>query len=307
MPVLTASIVSRLRTSGASRTRAVWLALALAVAAPTPQALAQAAAQPAVRPAAKPAAKPATKPAVKPATKPAVASPVIDRELFFGDPEYSGAQISPDGKYIAFIKPFKGTRNIWVKLAGEPFAKAKPISADTKRPVRQYFWSRDAKYVLFVQDQGGDENFNVYAVDPAAAPAAGADVPAARNITEAKAVRAAIYHVSKVDPDLMFVGLNDRDAAWHDLYRVRISTGERTLLRKNTDRIAGWEFDLKDQLRLAARTTDKGDTEVLRVDESSFTKVYECSVFETCGTVRFHKDGQRVYMETNKGTSDLTR
>jgi hypothetical protein len=32
--------------------------------------------------------------------------PLIDRELFFGDPEISGAQISPDGKYISFVKPF---------------------------------------------------------------------------------------------------------------------------------------------------------------------------------------------------------
>ena len=38
--------------------------------------------------------------------------PIIDRELFFGDPEIVGAQISPDGVFIAFIKPFKGTRNI---------------------------------------------------------------------------------------------------------------------------------------------------------------------------------------------------
>ena len=36
--------------------------------------------------------------------------PIIDRELFFGDPEISAAQISPDGKFIAFIKPFRGTR-----------------------------------------------------------------------------------------------------------------------------------------------------------------------------------------------------
>ena len=41
--------------------------------------------------------------------------PIIDRELFFGDPEISGAQISPDGKYITFIKPFNNVRNIWVK------------------------------------------------------------------------------------------------------------------------------------------------------------------------------------------------
>src|ERR1044071_10389313 len=92
--------------------------------------------------------------------------PIIDRELFFGDPEISGAQISPDGKFIAFVKPFKGTRNIWVKHTEEPFEKAKPITADTTRPIPAYFWSRDGKYILFVQDKGGDENYLVYAVDP---------------------------------------------------------------------------------------------------------------------------------------------
>ncbi|MCU0975066.1 MAG: prolyl oligopeptidase family serine peptidase [Steroidobacteraceae bacterium] len=233
--------------------------------------------------------------------------PLIDREIFFGDPEISGAQISPDGQYISFIKPLDGTRNVWIKKAGEPFDAARPVTADTKRPIPAYFWSRDSKYVLFVQDQGGDENFNVYAVDPAAPPAEGSKVPAARNLTDAKGVRAFIYQVSKRDPDLILVGLNDRDAAWHDVYQVRISTGERTLLRQNTERIAGWVFDLEDRLRLALRLTDKGDTEVLRVDAEGFTQVYSCSVLESCGPTRFHKDGKRVYMETNKGDVDLTR
>ena len=227
--------------------------------------------------------------------------PIIDRELFFGDPEIVGAQISPDGKYIAFIKPFKGTRNIWVKRTEEAFEKAKPITADTNRPIPAYFWSRDGKYVLFVQDKGGDENFLVYAVDPSATPAAGQEVPAARNLTDAKGVNAQIYALPRTDPDAIYVGLNDRDQAWHDLYKVKISTGERTLVRKNTERIVGWTFDLKDKLRLASRSNDNGDTEILRVDDNGFTKVYSCNVFEECGPVRYHKDGQRVYFQTNKG------
>src|SRR4030095_6365269 len=152
----------------------------------------------------------------------------------------------------------------------EPFGNAKPITADTKRPIRTYFWSRDGKYILFVQDKAGDENYNVYAVNPADSPAAGQEVPAARNLTEAKSVRAFIYAVPRSEPDAIYVGLNDRDAAWHDLYKVKISTGDRTLLRKNTERITGWVFDLKDQLRLATRSAENGDTEVLRVDANSF-------------------------------------
>ncbi len=247
------------------------------------------------------------------ASRPAVAQqngppPIIDRELFFGDPEISGAQISPDGKFIAFIKPFKGTRNVWVKGTEESFDKAKPITADTTRPIPAYFWSRDGKYILFVQDKAGDENYLVYAVNPADAPPAGQDVPAARNLTNLKGVRAEIVGVPRDEPDLLYVAINDRDKAWHDLYKVKISSGERTLIRQNTDRITGWVFDLKGQLRIATRSTDSGDTEVLRVDDKGFTKIYSCNVFETCYPIRFHKDGQRVYFETNKGAdTDLTK
>ena len=233
--------------------------------------------------------------------------PLIDRELFFGNPEISGAQISPDGRYISFLKPYKDTRNVWVKRTEDPYSAAKLITNDTKRPVTQYFWSRDGKYILFAQDQLGDENFNVYAVDPTAPVASGQDVPAPRNLTAAKGVRALIYSVPKNDPDIMYVGLNDRDKAWHDLYRVRISTGEKTLLRQNTERITAWIFDNAGTLRLAARTSDKGDSELLRVDPTGFTLVYSCNVFESCGPDRFNKDNTKVYMETNKGNTDLTR
>jgi dipeptidyl aminopeptidase/acylaminoacyl peptidase len=231
--------------------------------------------------------------------------PLIDRELIFGNPEIAGAQISPDGQFIAFIKPYKDTRNIWVKKTGEPFSAAKLITADTRRPIPSYFWSRDSKYILFVQDQAGDENYNVYAVNPADSPAAGQAAPPARNLTEAKNVRALIYDVPRKDPDVIHVGLNDRDAAWHDLYRVKVSTGERTLLRKNTDKIAAWIFDNGGELRLATRTDDNGDTRILRVDSGGFKEVFSCTVFEDCTPIRFHKDGKRVYLTTNKGESDL--
>ena len=232
---------------------------------------------------------------------------LIDRELIFGNPEYAGAQISPDGKYISFIKPYKETMNVWVKGVDEAFDAARPMTADTLRPVRNYFWSRDGKFILFVQDKGGDENFNVYAVNPADKPAAGSDVPTARNITDAKGVRAVLHAVPDSDPDAIYVGINDRDKAWHDLYKVKISTGERTLINENRDRYQGMIFDNADKLRLATRAAQNGDTEILKIGaDGKATKIYDCNAFETCGPVRFHKDNKRVYMQTNKGDLDLT-
>ena len=67
--------------------------------------------------------------------------PIIDRKLFFGEVEISGAQLSPNAQWISFLKPYKGTRNIWIKRADEPFDKARPLSVEATRPVRGSFWS----------------------------------------------------------------------------------------------------------------------------------------------------------------------
>ncbi len=244
---------------------------------------------------------------VLPMTTQAQQPALIDRQLIFGDPEIAGAQLSPDGKFMSFIKPYKGTRNIWVKKTTEPFDVAKPMTADTTRPVRGYFWSRDGKYLLYSQDKGGDENFNVYAVDPSETLKSGQDVPTARDLTQLKGVRVFIYNVPKTDPNALYIGLNDRDKAWHDLYKLNIATGEKTLIRKNTDRISGWNFDWADKLRMASRSPQDGSTELLRVDGDSLVKVYSNKLEEESYVAGFHKDNKRVYLVSNTGNRDLTQ
>ena len=229
--------------------------------------------------------------------------PIIDRELLFGDPDISGAQLSPDGKFLSFIRPYNGTRNIWVKALAEPFDKARPMTNDQTRPVRGYFWSRDGKYLLYSQDKAGDENFNIYAVNPAEALPAGQPVPAARDLTGLKGVRVQVINVPLSDPNTLYIGLNDRDKAWHDLYKLNLTTSEKTLVRQNTDRIGDWTFDWNDQLRLAARSNPDGSTEWLRVDGEKMTSFYKTSIDEQSAVEGFAKDNQHVYLSTNKGTA----
>lgn len=232
--------------------------------------------------------------------------PIIDRELLFGNPEIAGGKLSPDGKYLSFIKPYKGTLNIWVKGINEPFESAKPITADTTRPIRQYFWSKDSKYVLYSQDKGGDENFNLYAVDPSG-PISKKGIPENKDLTKLQGVRVYIYDVARTDPNIVFIGLNDRDKAWHDLYKLNIATGERTLMHKNTenDRLTGYYFDWDDNLRLATRSNQDGSNDILRVDKDNLTKIYTSSVFETVSPLTFNKDNTKFYLLTNKGDRDL--
>ena len=232
--------------------------------------------------------------------------PLIDRNLFYGEVTIAGAQISPDGRYLSFLKPFKGTRNIWVKGADEPFSAARPVSAEATRPIRSYFWSHDSKYILYVQDSGGDENFNVYAIDPTLPADPKKGVPPTRALTNLKGVRTEIFAVPKAKPDVLYIGLNDRDPKWHDLYELSISNGTKKLLRKNTDEIAVWQFDDAGTLRLAVRTTKNGDTETLRVDPDGFKTIYSCSVLEDCSAFDFDAGGKYLYFATNKGALDLS-
>lgn len=225
--------------------------------------------------------------------------PLLDRNLFFGNPEISGAQISPDGNYVAFRKPYKDVMNIWVKESGADFEDAQPITADTTRPVRGYFWSKNSEYILYVQDKGGDENFNIYAVDPSAE-AGDLGVPQARNLTNLENVRAQILAVPDATPNEIIVGLNDRNPQLHDVYRLNIESGERELIRQNNEGIAGWVVDNDGELRLGVRQTQSGGTELLRVDEDELVNVFEVDNEETLNPIRFHKNNEQLYMATNK-------
>lgn len=231
--------------------------------------------------------------------------PLLDRELFFGNPEIAGGQLSPDGKWISFMKPNNGIMNIWVKAFDEPFDKARPLT-DSSRPLYGYAWTEDGRYLLYAKDKDGDENINVFAVDPNASPAAGSSVPQSRNLTPREEVAAQIVHVSQRDPNLMWVALNDRDKAWHDLYRLSVSTGELTLVYENQDRITGYEFDWDDNLRLLSRTDEKGNTTLLRKDGEQLVPIYETSVTENAAVVGWDATNANFYLDTNKGDLNLS-
>ena len=234
--------------------------------------------------------------------------PLIDRSIFFDNPEISGGQLSPDGKFISFMKAYNGIMNIWVKKFDEPFANAKRLT-NLERPSAGYFWTQDGKYIVYSKDKGGNENYNIFAVSPSAPADAKTGIPESRNLTPFEKARAAIYMVSKKDPNIMMIGLNNRDEKWHDLYKLEINSGKLTKLNENTDRISGWIFDWNEKPRLALRNPEDGSKEFLSVsDDGKFNKIYSVSALETAYPFAFNKDNSKVYAATNKGAeTDLIK
>ena len=188
--------------------------------------------------------------------QPATNVPLIPREALFGNPVKTAGRISPDGKWLSWIAPRDGVLNIWVAPASNP-AAAKPLTAEKNRPIRQYFWAPDGRTILYVNDKGGDENFLLYGIDPVTG--------TEKLLTPFEKTRVQVVGVSPLVPGRILVGLNNRDAKWHDIHSLDLATGKLTPVLMNT---GGFESFLADQrlvIRGALKTRPDGGKDYFRV------------------------------------------
>lgn len=218
--------------------------------------------------------------------------PIIPVETFFENPERAGAQISPDGQRMSYLAPEANRLNVWVKTIGEDDDVC--VTHDHVRGIQAYFWTRDSSRILYMQDDGGNENFHVFAVDVTepAAPAV--------DLTPFDGVRAIPIELPRRDPAKLLVALNRRDKALMDVHRLDMGTGELELVAENPGRIGSWVTDFEGRVLGAVSQTETGNDEVLvRSSESEpfrslriFANEDEARVFG------FTVDGSKLYTGT---------
>src|SRR5271165_4329705 len=90
-------------------------------------------------------------------------TPLIPREVLFGNPERADPQISPDGTQLGYLAPVDGVLNVWIRTLGKSDDRA--VTADKHRGIRNFLWQYDNRHILYTQDLGGDENWRLYQTD----------------------------------------------------------------------------------------------------------------------------------------------
>lgn len=227
--------------------------------------------------------------------------PLIERAKLFGNPDKAGAQISPDGKWLSWLAPRDGVMNVWVAPIGD-MAKARPLTAETVRPIRQSFWSPDSKMVLFINDKGGDENFALYGVDAASG--------AQKSFTDFPKTRVQIVGISNNIKDRILIGINNRDAKWHDIYSLDLATGKLTEVMRN-DGYEGYVADDNLVVRLASKPRDDGGSDYYKVDNGKVgtTPIATWGLDDSLTTqpLGFTNDGKTLYWvdSRNRDTAAL--
>ncbi len=180
---------------------------------------------------------------------------LIPRELLFGNPQRESPSISPDGRRLAFLAPVDGVLNVWEgPLDGDG---AHPVTDDRDRGVRSYFWADDGRHLLYLQDRGGDENWQLFAVDP--------ERGDTRALTPFDGVQARVLGRDRRRPGELLVGLNRDDPQLHDAYLLRLADGELRRVARNPG-LDPWLVDRDLRPRGGMRWLDDGGCELVAGD-----------------------------------------
>jgi dipeptidyl aminopeptidase/acylaminoacyl peptidase len=177
------------------------------------------------------------------------AVPLVPREVLFGNPEKVQPRISPDGKRLAYIAPVDGVLNVWVGEVGAPADSFKPVTTDTDRGIRAFFWGQDNARILYVQDAGGDENWRLHDTELA--------TNTTRDLTPFEGVQAQLIAEEKEFPTELLVGLNKENPQLHDVYHVDVETGELEMILKNPG-VIGFVADAEMRVRAGLQPRPDG-------------------------------------------------
>ena len=228
--------------------------------------------------------------------QPLAGVPLIPRDALFGNPVKAAGRISPDGKTLSWIAPRDGVMNIWVAPVADP-AKAKALTNERTRPIRSYFWSPDSRQILFVNDKGGDENFLLYGVNVATG--------AERSLTPFEKTRIEVIGVSPTVPGRILVGVNNRDAKWHDVHSLDLASGKLSPVLMNMGGYAGFLADQNLVIRGALKSRPDGGNDYFQVTDNKVdAKPTEQITLEDSQTTQpagYTADGKTLYWLDSRG------
>ena len=177
-------------------------------------------------------------------------------EDFFRKAQVTSISLSPNGKYLAYLAPYQRRQNLHVRST-ESAERVARITNVSRRDIQGFFWANDDR-LCYIQDEGGDENFKLYAVDR--------DGGNPKDLTPFDDVRIQIIDALRDDDEHVIIGMNRDNKQLFAPYRLNVVNGELTQLATNDDvssPLGGWQTDHDGRLRLAYRVTNGVEIELL--------------------------------------------
>lgn len=219
----------------------------------------------------------------------------IPIENFFNVPINTSYLISPDGKYISYLKPDNNRIHIYVEtIDGKTTTQ---LTCDSNRSISNYFWASNDE-ILYLK--GASENMDpgLFAVK--------IDGDNKRELVSFPNTKIRMISSGPLHDGQVLLSLNRRDSTVFDAYRLNIQTGKLSLVLQNPGNITKWYSDPLGKLRMAVASDGVNETLLYRDEENQKFKVVLTNNFKTSiAPVAFSIDNSCIYALSNKNRDKM--
>jgi dienelactone hydrolase len=143
----------------------------------------------------------------------------IPVESFCRNPDMSGVSLSPDGRVISFLRPWRDRKNIFIQIGAN--GQAQRVTAEERRDVTSYFWKGD-RYLIY-QTDSGYSRFDITSGEVG-------------KVLLGKAENANLLdRLDGISADEILLVVFRADQNLSDVYRVNILSGEPRMVAEHPD------------------------------------------------------------------------
>lgn len=208
---------------------------------------------------------------------------------FFKAPQKSFFKISPDGKYISYVKQDKDKQNLYIRLLAD--GKEFLATSFGEYPIREYYWTFNDQ-IVFIQDLVASDQFKLFSLD--------IKTLKLRNIITENKIRIRILNRNRYEPDMITIGMNKRDPGNIDIYNLNIKTGEIKPYLINPGNFTAWYPDDNGKIRLVKASDGVNETILYRPnDNAPFTSIISNNFKDRVDPIAFTGMGSDFYALSN--------
>ena len=229
-----------------------------------------------------------------PALATAPAQPLPPLRDFARAPAFQAAQLSPNGRSVATIEMLDGRGAIY--LRGLANGSRILVYRNPERSIGNIAWSNDGRYLLSLQDSGGDEGYHLFRLDPR-----GGASPV--DLTPFKGVQVDLIRTSGQRSGPLLIGMNRRDPAYSDVFAVDVASARLTSVLQNPGRFTDFFADARGSVGAAAAITAKGELELwsVRGAPDRWHRRYVAGVGERFKPLAMASDGNSLLALSDRG------
>lgn len=208
---------------------------------------------------------------------------------FFKTPDKSFFKISPDGKYLSYLKPYKERQNLFILSLAD--GKERMATSFTDNSVRDYTWTFNNQ-LIFSQDVNEMDEFKMYALD--------VNTLQIRTLITQNKTRIRLLSRNRQNPGEVTIIMNKRNPATFDVYRLNTKTNELTLYITNPGNITDWYPDNNGKILLAKASDGVDETILFRANEQApFKPIIKNNFKNKVEPIAFTAAGNTFYALSN--------